>query len=133
MGAYISHDKHSKNNQNKDKASEDQRNKQPIVGIINIIIREIVSGGESSNRRKQYASQYPLVSSIDPYSMEDITFGSRDLEGVSFPHDDALVISAIIVNFKVKRILVDIGSAANFLSRKVFIQIVIVDLNFHRQ
>lgn len=65
--------------------------------------------------------------------MEDITFGSRDLEGVSFPHDDALVISAIIVNFKVKRILVDIGSAANFLSRKVFIQIVIVDLNFHRQ
>ncbi|XP_022897729.1 uncharacterized protein LOC111411427 [Olea europaea var. sylvestris] len=37
--------------------------------------------------------------------LEDITFGVRDLEGVSYPHDDALVVCAIVANFEVKRIL----------------------------
>ncbi|XP_022851115.1 uncharacterized protein LOC111372919, partial [Olea europaea var. sylvestris] len=52
--------------------------------------------------------------------LEDITFGTRDLEGVSLPHDDALVISAIVANFEVKRILVDNGSASNIFSQKAF-------------
>ncbi|CAI9772009.1 unnamed protein product [Fraxinus pennsylvanica] len=36
--------------------------------------------------------------------MEDITFGSKDLEGVSYPHDDALVITANVANFEVKKL-----------------------------
>ncbi|XP_022857056.1 uncharacterized protein LOC111378118, partial [Olea europaea var. sylvestris] len=44
---------------------------------------------------------------------EDITFGTEDLEGIAFPHDDPLVILAIIANFEVKRVMVDNGSAAN--------------------
>ncbi|XP_022851528.1 uncharacterized protein LOC111373252 [Olea europaea var. sylvestris] len=52
----------------------------------------------------------------------DLTSRSRDLEGISFPHDDALVISAIIANFEVKRILVDNGSAANVLSHEALVQ-----------
>ncbi|XP_022873242.1 uncharacterized protein LOC111392197 [Olea europaea var. sylvestris] len=53
---------------------------------------------------------------------EDISFGMDDLEGIAFPCDDALVISVIIANFEVKRILVDNGSAANVLSHKAFVQ-----------
>lgn len=53
------------------------------------------------------SGQYPSVSSIDRGSMKDVTFESKDLEGISFPHDDALVISTIIANFKIKIILVD--------------------------
>lgn len=48
--------------------------------------------------------------------MKDSTFGSRDLEGISFPYDDALVISVINANFEVKKILVDNESTANVLS-----------------
>ncbi|XP_022853432.1 uncharacterized protein LOC111374911 [Olea europaea var. sylvestris] len=55
-------------------------------------------------------------------TVEDITFGTEDLEGIAFPYDDALVISAIIANFEVKRVLVDNRSAANVLSHEAFVQ-----------
>lgn len=54
--------------------------------------------------------------------MEDITFRSKDLEGMSFPHNDALVIPTIIVDSEVKRILVDNKSTSNILSHEAFIQ-----------
>ncbi|XP_022897477.1 uncharacterized protein LOC111411150 [Olea europaea var. sylvestris] len=76
--------------------------------------------GDSNSGRKQYARQYTLASGMPHGKLEDITFGTRDLEGVSLPHDDALVISAIVANFEVKRILVDNGSVANILSQEAF-------------
>lgn len=48
-----------------------------------------------------------------------------DLEGISFPHDDALVISAIIAHFEVKRVMVDNESVTNILSHETFIQMCI--------
>ena len=42
-------------------------------------------------------------------------FSSEDLEGVHAPHDDAIVITAIIYNHVVKRFLFDNGSASNVL------------------
>lgn len=56
-------------------------------------------------------------------NIEDITFRSKDLEGISPLHDDALVISMNMVNFKVKKILIDNGSIANILSYEVFTKV----------
>ncbi|XP_022855349.1 uncharacterized protein LOC111376617 [Olea europaea var. sylvestris] len=61
---------------------------------------------------------------------EDIIFGIGDLEGIAFPHDDALVISTIITNFEVKIISVDNESAANVLSHEAFVQIEISSEQF---
>lgn len=48
---------------------------------------------------------------------------SKDLECISFPHDDALVISEILANFEVKMILIYNESATNILSHETFTKI----------
>ncbi|XP_022855732.1 uncharacterized protein LOC111376946 [Olea europaea var. sylvestris] len=97
-------------------------------GTINVIVGRTASGGDTNSGCKQYARQLPASSNTDLTHTEDITFGSKDLEGMSFPHDDALLISAIIANFEVKRIPVNNGSAANVLSHEAFVQMGIVGL-----
>ncbi|XP_022880773.1 uncharacterized protein LOC111398048 [Olea europaea var. sylvestris] len=107
LSSYISNDKRPRNNQNGGKGPEGRENKQPTTGTINIIVGGTASGGDSSSGRKQYAMQPPIISRLDFGHTEDITFGTEDLEGIAFSYDDALVISAIIANFEVKRVLVD--------------------------
>ncbi|XP_022872734.1 uncharacterized protein LOC111391716 [Olea europaea var. sylvestris] len=120
LGSYIGNDKRPKNDGGRDRAPEAKRDGQPTAGIINIIVGGIASGGDSNTGRKQYARQYMTTPKAHHDDLEDITFGMKDLEGVSFPHDDALVISAIVANFEAKRILIDNGSAANILSHEAF-------------
>ncbi|XP_022848733.1 uncharacterized protein LOC111371045 [Olea europaea var. sylvestris] len=125
LGSYVNDDKCPRNNQNRDKGPEGWRNKQPTAGTINIIIGGTTSGEDSSSGRKQYARQPPIISRLDLACTEDITFGMEDLEGITFPYDDALVISAILANFEVRKILIDNKSTANVPSHEAFVQIVI--------
>ncbi|XP_022865186.1 uncharacterized protein LOC111385058 [Olea europaea var. sylvestris] len=120
LGSYVGNDKRPKNDGGRDRAFEAKRDGQPTAGIINIIVGGIASGGDSNTGRKQYARQYMTTPKAHHGDLEDITFGMKDLEGVSFPHDDALVIFAIVANFEVKRILIDNGSVANILSHEAF-------------
>ncbi|XP_022859172.1 uncharacterized protein LOC111379964 [Olea europaea var. sylvestris] len=120
LSSYVGNDKRPRNDRGRESAPEVKRDGQPTTGTINIIIGGIASGGDSNSGRKQYSRQYVLASGMPHGKLEDITFGTGDLEGVSLPHDDALVISAIVANFEVKRILVDNGSAANILSQEAF-------------
>ncbi|XP_010245144.1 PREDICTED: uncharacterized protein LOC104588768 [Nelumbo nucifera] len=54
-----------------------------------------------------------------PKYLEALIFIDEDLKGIIVPYDDALVVSAIIANFVVKRIFVDSGSSANILFYEV--------------
>ena len=45
-------------------------------------------------------------------------FTDEDAQGVSFPHDDALIIKATIGDTEVDRILVDPGSAVDIISKE---------------
>ncbi|XP_042396506.1 uncharacterized protein LOC121986617 [Zingiber officinale] len=49
-----------------------------------------------------------------------ISFRPQDLEGLELPHDDALIIKAIIANSLVARVFVDTGSSVNVLFRSTF-------------
>ncbi|XP_022851304.1 uncharacterized protein LOC111373062 [Olea europaea var. sylvestris] len=120
LGSYTSHEKRPRNKQ--DNIHEGHSSEPPTAGTINVIIGGTASGGHTNNGRKKYAKQLPVSPGTDLAHTEYITFGSKDLEGISFPHDDALVISAIIANFEAKRILVDNGSAANVLSHEALVQ-----------
>ena len=54
------------------------------------------------------------------YAREPITFNDEDLEGTTQPHDDALVVTARINDFIVKRVLVDQGSGAEVMYPNLF-------------
>ena len=49
------------------------------------------------------------------YTREPITFNNDDLEGTIQPHDDALVVTAQINGFIVKRVLIDQRSGAEVM------------------
>ena len=49
-----------------------------------------------------------------------IAFGDEDLEGTIQPHDDALVVTAWISGFLVKRVMVDQGSGADVMYPDLF-------------
>ena len=54
------------------------------------------------------------------YAREPIAFDDEDLERTTQPHDDALVVSARINGFIVKRVLVDQGSGAEVMYPDLF-------------
>ncbi|XP_022874266.1 uncharacterized protein LOC111393099 [Olea europaea var. sylvestris] len=117
---YIDHDKRPRNHRDNRKEPGVGSSAQPTAGTINIIIGGIASGGDTNSGRKQHARRHAHTPKESHDEVKDITFGANDLEGVSYPHDDALVVSAIVANFEVKRILIDNGSAANILSQEAF-------------
>ena len=51
---------------------------------------------------------------------ELIAFGNDDFEGTVQPHDDALVVTARISSFLVKRVMVDQGSGADVMYPDLF-------------
>ncbi|XP_043809729.1 uncharacterized protein LOC122723055 [Manihot esculenta] len=70
-------------------------------------------GEGSSNEVMQVEQHSPIV----------ISFSQEDAHGIQMPHDNALVIEAVVHNFRVRKILVDDGSKVNLLPYRVFQQI----------
>ena len=84
-------------------------------------------GGESSSARKAHLrsirsadiGEVQSVSKI-PRVNTTITFSDSNLEGCQHPHDDPLVIRAIVANTTVHRVLVDNGSSADIIFASAF-------------
>ncbi|KAL2455272.1 Uncharacterized protein Adt_47359 [Abeliophyllum distichum] len=77
---------------------------------------------DSNLVQKNYA-QASGSNSIDKNERfsQNITLRGENLKALPCPHDDALVIVANIVDFDVKKVLVDNGNAANIISWIVFL------------
>ena len=79
-------------------------------------------GGESSSARKAHLrnirsvdmGEIQAVSKL-PRLDNTITFSDSDLEGCQHPHDDPLVVCAIVANTTVHRVLIDNGSSADII------------------
>ena len=54
------------------------------------------------------------------FAREPISFDDDDLEGTTQPHDDALVVTARINGFLVKRVMIDQGSRADVMYPDLF-------------
>ncbi|XP_023906537.1 uncharacterized protein LOC112018255 [Quercus suber] len=61
----------------------------------------------------------PPAKNIRP-TREPIAFGDSDLEGTIQPHDDALIVTARVGGFVVKRIMIDQGSGADVMYPDLF-------------
>ena len=86
-----------------------------------------VGGGESSSARKAHlrsimSTEIAEVQAVSKLPRLDtsITFFNSDLEGCQHPHDDPLVIRAVVTNKTVHRVLVDNGSSTDIIFASAF-------------
>ncbi|XP_042423386.1 uncharacterized protein LOC122011003 [Zingiber officinale] len=108
---------------------EDQRDAGELESRGNAAVREIgmISRGptdrDSGRARKSHSRQLYVGAvgcSYEQASGPVLSFGPQDLEGLELPHDDALIIKAVIANIQVARVFVDTGSSANILFKAAF-------------
>ena len=92
-----------------------------------MISRGFVGGGESSSARKAHLRSIRSVEVVEVQAVSklprldtSITFSDSDLEGCQRPHDDPLVIRAVVVNKTVHRVLVDNGSSSDIIFSSAF-------------
>ena len=86
-----------------------------------------LGGGESSSARKAHlrsirsgeVMEVQVVSKL-PQLDTAITFTDSDLEGCQHPHDDPLMIRAVMANKKNHWVLVDNGSSADIIFASAF-------------
>ena len=102
------------------------QHQQPL-GEIHVISGGFAGGGESSSARKAHlrsirSAEIGEIQVVSKQSRLDssITFSDSDLEGFQHPHDDPLVVRAIVANKTVHRVLVDNGSSADIIFASAF-------------
>ena len=84
-------------------------------------------GGDSSLTRKAHlrsirSGEIAEVQTMSKLPRLDtsITFSDSDLEGCQHPHDDPLVIRAVVANKTIHRVLIDNGSSADITFASAF-------------
>ena len=102
------------------------QHQQPL-GEIHVISGGFARGGESSSARKAHLrsirsaeiGEIQAVSKL-PRLDTSITFSDSDLEGCQHPHDDPLVVRAVVANKTVHRVLVDNESSTDIIFASAF-------------
>ena len=97
------------------------------LGEIHVISGGFVGGGESSSARKAHlhsirsgeALEIQAVSKL-PQLDTTITFSDSYMEGCQHPHDNPLVIKAVVANKTIHGVLVDNGSSADIIFSSAF-------------
>ena len=100
---------------------------QQPLGEIHVISEGFAGGGEFSSARKAHLrsirsreiAEIEAVSKL-PRLDTSITFSDSDLEGCQHPHDDPLVIQAVVANKTIHRVLIDNRSLADIIFTSAF-------------
>lgn len=86
---------------------------------INVILEGTsVRGDTSSGKKKHWKQVLTTVHQQNLYH-EPIIFTPEDEEGVTYSHEDALVIFMVLANHRVHGVLVDDRNSVNILSKDV--------------
>ena len=102
-----------------------EESSRPPLGEIRVIIGR-TSTGQSSKSKKMYLKvvQNIQLSGRSPRTRETnepaISFMDEEAERIHHPHDDAIVITLLIVDYTTRRVLVDNGSSADILYYPAF-------------
>ena len=91
------------------------------LGEIRVIIEGTLTGQSSKSRKTylkavqnvQLSRRSPRTSGVDDPA---ITFTDEDAGRIHHPHNDAIVITLLIADYKTRRVLVDNGSSADILT-----------------
>ena len=102
------------------------QHQQPL-GKIHMISGGFAGGGESSSARKAHlrsirSGEVMEVQAVSKQPRLDtaITFSDSDIEGCQHPHDDPLVIRALVASKTIHQVLVDNGSSADIIFASAF-------------
>ncbi|XP_059636829.1 uncharacterized protein LOC132278937 [Cornus florida] len=95
------------------------------VKVIHVIHGRSENDQESDEvyrSRLRAAHKLRKISSVNAIVSGSISigFGNGDLSRVQLPHEDPLVISLLMENYMIKRVLIDPGSSANIITKAVF-------------
>nr|XP_028952589.1 uncharacterized protein LOC114822423 [Malus domestica] len=98
-------------------ADGDEEPSTKMIRINDIFVEsEHLRATNNSKKRKiQQALLISQVQSVDTQPGPIIGFTEQDVEGVDFPHDDALVVSVQLAHAIVDKMMVDNGSAVNLI------------------
>lgn len=84
--------------------------------------------GDSNRARKTWSRNESFgVGSSTRAEGPVINFGPHDIQGVNFPHNDALVSRATLAKYKITRVFVDLGISMNIIFEKAFSQMELDD------
>ncbi|KAL0437588.1 UNVERIFIED_CONTAM: hypothetical protein Sradi_0466700 [Sesamum radiatum] len=106
-------------------------------GVIRMIVGGSM-GGDSHHARKSQvreAHDVPLEEILDVEAMEDaplIQFGRAERFKAKTSHNDALVITALLTNYEVGRILIDSGSSADILFGEAYDQMQLGNISLEK-
>lgn len=87
---------------------------------INTISCAFVAGGENIRGWEIYATQLSMGKRPRSAEVEVISFIEGDITQITTSHDDAVVITSIIMRLDAKRILIDVGSLMYILFLDAF-------------
>lgn len=91
----------------------------PVQHTLNTISGGFAGGGETSSARRIYVCQVMQTSSSSQTSMvhnvPELSFSPKDFEGISPHEDDPLVVVVQVLNYNVRRVLIDPGSSADII------------------
>ena len=92
----------------------------PPLGVIEII--HVAPRGATTIRKVLMVACMEGQSPVKMMKVgrQAISFDEEDLEGTVQPHDDALVVTARISGFLVKRVMIDQGSGADVMYPNLF-------------
>ena len=102
-----------------------EESSRPPLGEKRVIIGG-TSTGQSSKSRKTYLKvvQNVQLSGRSPRTRgtdePPISFIDEEVKRIHHPHDDAIVITLLIVDYTTRRVLVDNGSSADILYYPAF-------------
>ncbi|XP_016452361.1 uncharacterized protein LOC107776920 [Nicotiana tabacum] len=108
---------HNRGNSEPSKIGED-----PPRLTINMIFRGNEINGVTFSAAKKTKVSFTHNKRIREVAEDDITFTIEDADRLLLQHNDALVISLNILDFKIKRVLMDLGSSTNIIQWRVLEQ-----------
>ncbi|XP_059627660.1 uncharacterized protein LOC132270498 [Cornus florida] len=100
-------------------------NQVKVIHAIHGRLEDNQESKEVYRSRLRAAHKLRKLSSVNAITSGSISigFGDADLSRVQLPHEDPLVISLLVANCMIKRVLIDPGSSANIITKAVFEQL----------
>ncbi|XP_019262872.1 PREDICTED: uncharacterized protein LOC109240663 [Nicotiana attenuata] len=114
----------SKNNygRNRDNTKPSKIGEDPPRLVVNMIFRRNEINDVTFSAAKKTKVSVTHSKRLRKVTEDDITFTEEEANGLLLPHNDAMVIYSIVLDVKIKRVLVDLGSSANIIQWRVLEQ-----------